>query len=131
VIGDGRQADCGFAAKNLLEHTSATHVICPQYRLASNPGGRFPAQLQDAITSLLYLTEEMQVPASKITISGDSAGGNLCLALLRYISDNPKAAVPSPGCAFLWSPWVDPVCARYSSPVIPLQSSNSCFSIPN
>ncbi|KAE9378595.1 alpha/beta-hydrolase [Stipitochalara longipes BDJ] len=108
VIGDGRQADCGFAAKTLLEHTTATHIFCPQYRLASNPGGRFPAQLQDAITSLLYLTEELKVPASKITISGDSAGGNICLALLRYISDNPKAGVPSPGCAFLWSPWVDP-----------------------
>ncbi|KAH8750118.1 Alpha/Beta hydrolase protein [Hyaloscypha sp. PMI_1271] len=108
VIGDGRQDDCGFAAKTLLQHTSATHVFCPQYRLASNPGGRFPAQLQDAVTSLLHLTDEMQVPARKITISGDSAGGNLCLALLRYIADNPKAAVPSPGCAFLWSPWVDP-----------------------
>lgn len=109
MIGDGRQADCGFAAKTLLEQTSATHVLCPQYRLASNLGGRFPAQLQDAITSLLYLIEEVNVPASKITISGDSAGGNLCLALLRYIADNPKAAMPSPGCAFLWSPWVDPV----------------------
>lgn len=124
MIGDGRQADCGFAAKNLLEHTPATYVFCPQYRLASNPGARFPAQLQDAITSLLYLTEEMKVPISKVTISGDSAGGNLCLALLRYISDNPKAAVPSPACAFLWSPWVDPVCAPCSS------YSNSCPSMP-
>jgi len=109
VIGDGRQDDCGFAAKTLLQHTSATHVLCPQYRLASNPGGRFPSQLQDAITSFLYLIEELKVPANQITISGDSAGGNLCLALLRYIADNLKAAVPSPGCAFLWSPWVDPV----------------------
>jgi acetyl esterase/lipase len=107
VIGDGRQDDCGFAAKTLLQHTSATHVLCPQYRLASNPGGRFPSQLQNAITSLLYLIDEIKVPNSQITISGDSAGGNLCLALLRYIADNPKAEVPSPGCAFLWSPWVD------------------------
>jgi acetyl esterase/lipase len=83
VIGDGRQDDCGFAAKTLLQQTSAAYVFCPQYRLASNPGGRFPAQLQDAVTSLLYLTDEMQVPARKITISGDSAGGNICLALLR------------------------------------------------
>lgn len=109
VIGDGRQDNCGFAAKALLQQTSATHVLCPQYRLAANPGGRFPSQLQDAITSLLYLIEEIKVPAGQITISGDSAGGNLCLALLRYIADNPKAAIPSPGCAFLWSPWVDPV----------------------
>jgi len=49
VIGDGRQDDCGFAAKTLLQHTSATHVFCPQYACL-NPGGRFPAQLQDAVT---------------------------------------------------------------------------------
>jgi acetyl esterase/lipase len=128
VIGDGRQDDCGFAAKNLLAHTSATHVLCPQYRLASNPGCRFPAQLQDAVTSLLYLLETMNVPASQITISGDSAGGNLCLALLRYIADNPNAAVPSPGCAFLWSPWVDPV----QLPPILLQDTEILnFTIPS
>ena len=124
VIGDGRQDDCGFAAKTLLQHTSATHVLCPQYRLASNPGGRFPSQLQDAITSLLYLIEELKVPASQITLSGDSAGGNLCLALLRYIADNPKAAVPSPGCAFLWSPWVDPVFPPHVTSILRIAQTN-------
>lgn len=108
VIGDGRTSDAGFAAKTFIENTSITHVFAPQYRLASNPGGRFPAFLQDAITSFLYLTETFQIPAAKITISGDSAGGNLCLALLRYIHDNPKATLPSPACAWLWSPWVNP-----------------------
>jgi acetyl esterase/lipase len=108
VIGDGRIDDAGFAAKTMIENTPATHVFCPQYRLASNPGGRFPAPLQDAITSLLYLTENLRIPANKITISGDSAGGHLCLALLRYIADNPDAKLPNPHCAWLWSPWVDP-----------------------
>ena len=108
VIGDGRNADTGFLAKTFLETTPATHVFCTQYRLSSNPGGRFPAALQDAITSLLYLTETMGIPAKNITVSGDSAGGNLTLALLRYISTYPNASLPSPGCAWLWSPWVDP-----------------------
>jgi acetyl esterase/lipase len=108
VIGDGRYADAGFAAKTLLGNTSTTHVFCSQYRLASNPNCRFPAQLQDAITSFLYLTETLHIPAKKIIISGDSAGANLCLSLLRYIADNKEASILNPACAFLWSLWVDP-----------------------
>ncbi|KFY32273.1 hypothetical protein V493_00351 [Pseudogymnoascus sp. VKM F-4281 (FW-2241)] len=108
TIGDGRDNDAGFAAKTLIANTAATHVFAPQYRLSSNPGCRFPAPLQDAITSLLYLTDELGIPAEKITVSGDSAGGNLTLALLRYISDNPDAKLASPACAWLWSPWADP-----------------------
>jgi acetyl esterase/lipase len=108
VIGDGRTQDAGFATKTILENAQVTHVLCPQYRLASNPGGRFPAFLQDGITSLLYLTETLNIPAEKIIISGDSAGGHLCLALLRYIHDNPDAKLRNPACAWLWSPWVNP-----------------------
>ena len=108
VIGDGRTDDAGFAAKTILKNTSATHIFCPQYRLASNPGGRFPAFLQDGITSLLYLTESLKIPANKVTISGDSAGAHLCLSLLRYITDNPDAKLANPACAWLWSPWVNP-----------------------
>ncbi|TVY85247.1 Steryl acetyl hydrolase, partial [Lachnellula suecica] len=108
AIGDGRKADAGFAAKTILGNTPATRVFCPQYRLSSNPGGRFPAALQDAITSLKYITDTLGVPASKVTVSGDSAGANLVLALLRYIHDQPEAGVPSPVCAWMWSPWVDP-----------------------
>jgi acetyl esterase/lipase len=108
VVGDGRIKDAGFAAKTVLENTPADHVFFPQYRLASNPGGRFPAFLQDGITSLLYLTETLNIPAQKITISGDSAGGHLCLSLLRYIHDSPEAKLPNPACAWLWSPWVNP-----------------------
>lgn len=51
VIGDGREQDAGYAAKNFLEQTDITHVFAPQYRLASAPNCNFPAQLQDAITS--------------------------------------------------------------------------------
>lgn len=48
VIGDGRKKDAAFAAKTLRDNTDATYVFCPQYRLSSNPGCRFPAALQDA-----------------------------------------------------------------------------------
>ncbi|PSS23400.1 hypothetical protein M430DRAFT_97522 [Amorphotheca resinae ATCC 22711] len=108
VIGDGREKDAGFAARTIIKNTTATHVFCPQYRLSSIKGGRFPAALQDAITAFQYLTETLGIPANKITISGDSAGGNLCLSLLRYIADHPEAGLPNPACAWLWSAWVDP-----------------------
>ncbi|ESZ89617.1 hypothetical protein SBOR_10001 [Sclerotinia borealis F-4128] len=109
VIGDGRTNDAGFAAKTMIANTTASFVFCPQYRLATTPAGKFPAALQDAITSFVYLTETLKIDANKIVVSGDSAGGNLVLALLRYIHDNPEAGLPNPGCAWLWSPWVDPI----------------------
>ncbi|KAJ8069459.1 hypothetical protein OCU04_003113 [Sclerotinia nivalis] len=108
VIGDGRTKDAGFAAQTFLTHTSATHVFCPQYRLANIPNGKFPAALQDAVTSYCYLTETLHIPPQNIVVSGDSAGGNLALTLLRYIHDNPAAGLPHPGCAWFWSAWVDP-----------------------
>lgn len=108
VIGDGRDHDAGFAAKTLLKHGKFTHVFAPQYRLASNKGGRFPAPLQDAITCYSYLISGLKIPASRITFSGDSAGANLALALLRYIAEYGKEAnLPWPAAVLLWSPWVN------------------------
>ena len=108
VIGDGRDRDAGFAAKTMLNNTKATHIMMLQYRLSSNAGGRFPAALQDAVTSYAHLTRELGIPASRITISGDSAGGNLALALLRYIAEHGEAAgLAWPAAALLWSPWVN------------------------
>jgi acetyl esterase/lipase len=108
VIGNGRDEDTGFTAKTFLKHGRVTHVLTPQYRLSSYAGGRFPAALQDAITSYTYLIDKLRLPASQITISGDSAGGNLALALLRYISEYGKnIGLPWPGCVWLWSPWVN------------------------
>jgi acetyl esterase/lipase len=110
VIGDGRDADIGFTAKTILKYGKVTHVFTPQYRLASNEGGHFPAALQDAITAYSHLVHKLRIHPSKVTISGDSAGGNLALGLLRYINDfGSKAGLPWPGCVWLWSPWVDVV----------------------
>lgn len=43
-------------------------------------------------------------------LSGDSAGGNLVLTILRYlseISDDGKLKLPFPRAALLWSPWLN------------------------
>ncbi|KAI9036887.1 alpha/beta hydrolase [Aspergillus affinis] len=123
ILGDGRTSSCGFLAKSFLENTPASHVLCPQYRLATHKGGRFPAQLQDAITSYMYLIRDLQIPASRIVLSGDSSGAHLALALLRYILDHGYEFaskdkgrgqdtglgidIPTPKCAWAWSPWCD------------------------
>lgn len=108
LVGDGRDGDAGFLAKTLLEQTSCTHVFTPQYRLASSPGGRFPAALQDALSAYLYLVVEMKIPPSSIVLGGDSAGGNLALALLRYVHQFGKELqIPLPAALLLWSPLTD------------------------
>lgn len=120
VIGDGRTADTRFVAETLVREAGFDAVLAPQYRLAGY-GGRdpFPAALQDCLTSYLYLVRTLGVPASHVTLSGDSAGGNLALALLRYLeSFGPQLGVPLPGHVVLVSPWVAPSSAlrtRYAS----------------
>ncbi|KAJ1323804.1 epsilon-lactone hydrolase [Microdochium nivale] len=140
VIGDGRDHDTGFLAAMLVKHfgdnsssssstsTSAsphptTCVVTPQYRLSCRPGARFPAALQDALTSYLHLVRDLGVAPRQIVISGDSAGGNLALGLLRYIAEYRDSTgtsngndsrgqqvgeqLPLPGAVLLWSPWTD------------------------
>lgn len=113
VHGDGRTAGMSYMAKMLLRHTPATHFFCPQYRLSTLPASRtsnpFPAALQDVLTSYLYLTNDLQISPKDIVLSGDSAGGNLTMALLRYMTEYGAGInLPTPTAALLWSPWINP-----------------------
>ena len=71
------------------------------YRLA--PEHPFPAALEDAVAAVEHLLA-MGIPAGRIAIGGDSAGGGLTLASLIRLRD---AGRPLPACAWLVSPWVD------------------------
>lgn len=105
VLGGCRDADVSGAAALLLRSPGSS-VLFPQYRLSSYPGNQFPAALQDAITAYAHLVVNLQIPPSDIVLSGDSAGGNLAISLLRYISKH-KDVLPEPAGVLLWSPWVD------------------------
>lgn len=110
VQGDGRTEMCGPISKYFLEKGSSDAVFSVQYRL-SGYGGRdpFPAALQDALSSYLFLLNDLRVPPRQVILSGDSAGGNLIAALLRYLSEYGTVInVPTPKCAVLLSPWVEP-----------------------
>ena len=90
---------------NKMQKNLPAIVLCPQYRLASNPNGRFPAALQDALSSYIYLLDLGILP-SQIILSGDSAGAHLVISLLRYLTDT-EVNLPNPSAALLWSPWVN------------------------
>jgi acetyl esterase/lipase len=100
----------------LLEHcTNVRRVFALEYRLSKHepdvPVHPFPAALLDALAGYVYLTEVVGFAPENIVIVGDSAGGNLALALVRYLVENvgvvPGLPTP-PEALLLLSPWVDP-----------------------
>ncbi|CAE6458999.1 unnamed protein product [Rhizoctonia solani] len=67
----------------------------------------FPTALIDALSGYNYLINTLGFKPENIVIAGDSAGGNLVLALTRYLRDNPQIGLPLPGGLLLVSPWCD------------------------
>ena len=82
-----------------------------EYRLASNLpfaiANPFPAFLLDAISGYYYLVHTLGFAPSNIIVVGDSAGGNLAIALVRYLTLAQLPAVPAPGALVLPSPNTD------------------------
>ncbi|KAJ5792825.1 uncharacterized protein N7503_008803 [Penicillium pulvis] len=72
-----------------LSRLTGAQALSVRYRLA--PQNPFPAALVDALTAYLSLIHPPKgslhepVPANKIVIAGDSAGGNLTFALLQTL----------------------------------------------
>jgi acetyl esterase/lipase len=136
VLGDGRTGATGSLASHLLKNTPATHVFMPQYRVSTLPASKnsnpFPAALQDSLSAYLYLVNTLKISPKNIIFSGDSAGGNAIIALLRYIVEyGADLNIPNPSAALLWSPWVDPASsltgsfvktnANYGTDYLPLE----------
>ncbi|KAL4883896.1 Alpha/Beta hydrolase protein [Aspergillus karnatakaensis] len=109
VLGGARPAEAGWGPIALSKRLECP-ALMPQYRLSdSHPATCFPAALQDTVTAYTYLLYNLNIRPENIVVSGDSAGGNLVLDLLRYIKDEQGAVqLPSPRAALLWGPWVDP-----------------------
>ena len=123
------------AVTKTLAKLTKGRVLNVRYRLA--PKNPFPAAVLDAVVSyftLLYPPPgsfHKAVDAMHIVLAGDSAGGNLCLALLQTLLEmrrqglkirwnGEEREVPMPAGAAMCSPWADvthssPSCSKNSS----------------
>lgn len=76
-------------------------ALMTYYRLA--PEYPFPACLEDSIRAYRWMLEQ-GIPADRIAIAGDSAGGGLTLSTLLAIKEQK---LPMPSCAYMLSPLLD------------------------
>jgi epsilon-lactone hydrolase len=90
------QAYTTFIAEVTLAANARTFAV--DYRLS--PEHRFPAQLEDALNAYRWLLANGSDP-DRLVIAGDSAGGNLTLALLLQARDEN---LPPPALAIALSP---------------------------
>jgi acetyl esterase/lipase len=90
-----------------------SRTLSIDYRLCSSAPypklAPFPSSLIDALAGYVYLLRNLGFKPQNVMVAGDSAGGNLALALVRYLRDNPELGLGMPGGLLLISPWCDPV----------------------
>jgi monoterpene epsilon-lactone hydrolase len=100
----------GFAVGSAASHRKlAGHVakalgvtaFVLDYRRA--PEHPHPAQVEDGVAAFVALTERGIAPAA-ITTIGDSAGGNLAIAVPLALREQGR---PRPGRVIAFSPWLD------------------------
>ena len=84
---------------------SGARVVSIDYRLA--PEHPFPAAVTDSVKAYRALLAG-GMPAAKIAIGGESAGGGLTIATLLAAQGQ---GLEMPACAFAISPWVDMSCS--------------------
>ena len=102
--------------RSLLELTDTVpRALAVEYRLSSThplpDRYPFPTALLDALAGYNYLVNVVGYDPRNVIMVGDSAGGNLVLALARYLVENKGTTdvlLPSPPSALLLlSPWAD------------------------
>ncbi|KAG8925151.1 hypothetical protein FRC03_009103 [Tulasnella sp. 419] len=102
AVSSGLRAHCSKTVRStfLIDYRLSTSAPLPH----RNP---FPAALLDALAGYRYLVEEARIPPEQILLSGDSAGGNLAVALMRHLIQLNSPTLRKPGALFLASPSVD------------------------
>ncbi|KAH0592359.1 hypothetical protein MHUMG1_09860 [Metarhizium humberi] len=110
VIALGQKKFGSVIADTLMKHLKATRTLWAQYRLCDgSPDSCFPAAIQDALTFYAYVLG-LGIDPKNIIVSGDSAGGNVALGLLRHLESvqgQGQQPLPMPGGAIILSPWVN------------------------
>jgi epsilon-lactone hydrolase len=101
-----------------LAAAAQTGVLVPDYRLA--PEHPFPAAVEDAVRAYRWLLDQ-GIPAERIAVAGDSAGGGLALSLLLMLK---RDGVQLPGGAVILCPWVDLALRNPSSSTAPMAAED-------
>jgi epsilon-lactone hydrolase len=100
----------GYCSGSIVSHrrlvteagrAAGTRTLAIDYRRA--PEHPYPAAHEDALTAWRFVRRQ-GIAATSIAVGGDSAGGNLTLALISRLH---AAGEELPACAWLLSPWTD------------------------
>ncbi|RDW68522.1 hypothetical protein BP5796_09179 [Coleophoma crateriformis] len=94
---------------DLTSAGQSTAVLFVEYTLV--PYATYPIQIREGIEAIQYVVTDLGRAPSTVTLSGDSAGANLCLAILSHIMhpnpDLPAMHLTQPVKALiLVAPWV-------------------------
>ena len=84
-----------------LARMTCRRVFSVEYRLA--PEHPFPAAQDDVLVAYEWLLAS-GIPSPAVALAGDSAGGNLVLALAVRLRELNR---PAPECVIAFSPWTD------------------------
>jgi acetyl esterase/lipase len=100
----------GFTFGSIESHRELVATIVSHGRFEAHsvayrqpPEDRFPAAVDDVVAAYRGLLDS-GIPAERISIAGDSAGGNLCLALMLRLKSE---GLPQPASATLICPAPD------------------------
>jgi acetyl esterase/lipase len=91
-----------------LARATGRRVLAVAYRKA--PDHAFPAWVDDGASAFQWLLDRGYAPKD-ILVAGDSAGGNLALAVVHRLRREGR---PLPGGMILFSPWADLACEAQS-----------------
>jgi acetyl esterase/lipase len=100
----------GYCSGSIVSHrrmvteagrAARARTLAIDYRRA--PEHPYPAAHEDALTAWRFLRKQ-GIAAENIAVGGDSAGGNLTLALISRLR---AAGEKLPACGWLVSPWTD------------------------
>jgi monoterpene epsilon-lactone hydrolase len=84
-----------------LSQSAQCRVLGVNYRLS--PEHRFPAPVEDAVAVYEWLLKQ-GVPAQRVALAGDSAGGGLAAAAMLSLRERGRSL---PGAAVMLSAWTD------------------------
>lgn len=94
----GTAASAYFFGTQLATHTHQ-RVVSIEYRLGPESG--FQDGLSDCVTAYRTLLDQ-GIPSENIVLSGDSAGGYMCISLTLWLRNH---GIPLPGALVLLSPF--------------------------